>query len=421
MTSTEAQGRKLWNARNTGLLVANTLADFGFWIDFLVILAMAAYTYQANGVMMAIVSALFLVPSMLLGARVGRWLDRNDPGHAIVIGLGLRTLVTAMLLLQPSLWLFCVCVALRSAFTIPISPGFNVVVSRVVAKDQVPGYFGGLGVMRNIVKISAPFMGTAIASYYGDASALMLSIVLSVLGLVVTLFCALGTKAASAESTNAASTDTAAQAPKPPSSQLTAPQSSLLTQFLLTVTVFAFVVFFINNQLPVLLRDAGFDKALLGALVSCSGAGGILASLYMIKRNAAMGAGDPMTATTVAVFATAMSFVVLGLVFLLPVPIAQYVAGLVFFCTGICASIEAIRSNTVIVQHFETQAGEVSGKVAARTSAAMLGAPWVAALAIPYISLSSLLILDGLAGILVLALIASRYRGAEATRRAVAS
>jgi MFS family permease len=418
MTETQTQVKTLWNAKTTGLLGACALADFSFWIDFLVILAMAAYAYQANGFTMALVSALFLVPGMLLSTRAGRWVDRNDPGRAIVVGLALRMCVSVVLLLQPSFWLFCICVALRSVVTVPINPGFNVVVSRVVAKSDVPSYFGTLGLLRNVVKISAPFVGTATASYYGDGFALLISIVLAAMALLAFLWFALGTKAPADLKTEGAAAG-AARGQAAPGDDADV-NSALLGQFLITVTIFAFVVFFINNQLPVLLRDAGFDKALLGALVSCSGAGGVLASVYMMRRGSAAQTGDPMTATTLAVAATSLSFVILGIVFLLPAHIAQFVAGAVFFCTGVCASVEAIRSNTVIVQHFARQAGEVSGQVGAYTSAAMLGAPWIAAFVMPHTSLPSLLILDGLVGIALLALVALMYRKHTLARQTVA-
>jgi MFS family permease len=373
--------------RTASLLAASTLAGFGAWIDFLVILAMAAYAYHADGFVMALVSALFLVPSMLLGPWLGRRIDRGDPGRVLVAGLALRAAATALLALQPSLPLFCFGVALRSAFSVAVDPAFNVAVGRVVARDAVPRYFGTLGLMRNGSKIGAPVLGTSLASAFGDAAALALAVALTLLALPLAWACTRGAGAgAAAPRTHVPQRGAAAR-------------SALLMRLLATVTVFAFVVFFINNQLPVLLRDAGFDKALLGVLVSCSGAGGIVAAMYLARAgNAAVRARDPMTATTLAVIAVALCFVALGFAFRLPPAAAPFVAGPLFFCTGVFASVEAIRSNTVIVQHFEGRAGEVSARVQAWSSAAMLAAPWAAALLIPRLTLPALMILDGAVG-----------------------
>lgn len=410
MSGTQTSVPSIWNARTLGLLTASTLAGFGAWIDFLVILAMAAYAYQANGFVMALVSALFLVPAMVLGPRLGRWLDRSDPGRAVLGGLALRIAATASLITEPSLPMFCLWVSLRAAFTVPVDPAFNIVVGRVVPREAVPRYFAIFGLMRNVSKITAPVIGTGVASYYGDAAALGLSITMTALALPIAATCVLGTRSPAPPQPLAGGAKAAAPEPMPDGS------TALLSQFLVTVTVFAFVVFFVNNQLPVLLRDAGFDKALLGALVSCSGAGGILAAVYMAKSNAAALAKDPMTATTVSVFATSLCFVALGMAFLLPAGQAPIAAGLVFFCTGVFASIEAIRSNTVIVQSFGSNIGEVSGKVQSYTSAAMLGSPWAAAVVIPYLTLPALLVLDGLIGVLVLAFVFARYRSTASRR-----
>ncbi len=398
----------LWNTTTIGLLLSSTLAGFGAWIDFLVILTLAAFHYQADGFVMALVSALFLLPGLLLGPRLGRWLDRlvdgNSPGAAIAVALGLRALATGLMLLQPSLWVFCLLVALRSVFTLPVDPAFNVVVSRVVAHADVPRYFGVLGLLRNVSKIAAPVIGTSMASVLGDGFALGTSIVLTLAAGVLALGVAWEGAPPTQGAVGGAAANTSAH------THIAPLDHALLHQFLATVTVFAFMVFFVNHPLPVLLRNAGFDKALLGVLVSCSGAGGILAALVMTRRSAAVAAMDPMTATTLSVLATALCFVVLGLAFLLPLHLAPYAAGAVFFCTGVSASIEAIRSNTVLVQHFAGRTGEVSGQLQAYSSAAMLAAPWAAALVMPFVPLPLLLWLDGSVAFALVAAIALKFR-----------
>ena len=54
----------MWNRRTLGLLASPSLAGFGAWIDFLAILTLAAYAYEADAFVMALVSALFLVPAI---------------------------------------------------------------------------------------------------------------------------------------------------------------------------------------------------------------------------------------------------------------------------------------------------------------------------------------------------------------------
>ena len=398
-----------WNRATLGLIAGSTLAGAGAWIDLLAILTLAAYEYRANAFLMAFISALFLVPSMLLAPRVGRWIDRTRPEPVLLASLVLRAGATALLLLGPSIPLFCMLVAVRSALTIPTEPASNALVTRLVRRDDVPRYFGVLGVLRNASKIAAPTIGAAIASRYGEAHAIGLSVAMTLAAAVLMFFALRRPPMVDAM---APSPDSA-----PPPAAVPMKNGPLLNQLLWTVTIYAFMVFVINNQLPVLLRNAGFDKALLGVLVSCSGAGGILAAAVMSRRGAAAAGNDPMRATVLSVLATSGCFIALGLAFALPVAVASYVAGVLFFCTGVFASVEAIRSSTVVVQEFPDAVGEVTSTVQARQSGAMLIAPWIAALVIPHVSMSTLFLVDGGFGLLALILATLVFRRAGTWRR----
>jgi len=128
-----------------------------------------------------------------------------------------------------------------------------------------------------------------------------------------------------------------------------------------------------------------------------------------------------MRATIVAVLATAACFVALGVAFALPAGIAPYLAAPLFFCTGIFGAIEAIRSNTVIALHFPSTVGTVSATIQAYQSAAMLTAPWLAALIIPYLSMPTLFIADGAVALAGLTIVSIRFQRAAADRPALQS
>ncbi|MEJ2632045.1 MAG: hypothetical protein P8011_01110 [Acidihalobacter sp.] len=67
----------MWNKTSVGLMAGSALAGFSFWVDLLVILTLAAYEYKASPFVMAFISATLIVPRMLVGPAVGRWLDRT--------------------------------------------------------------------------------------------------------------------------------------------------------------------------------------------------------------------------------------------------------------------------------------------------------------------------------------------------------
>jgi MFS family permease len=407
----------MWNRTSVGLIAGSALAGFGAWVDFLAILTLASYEYHANAYLMALISALLLVPGMLLARRAGRLIDRSNPWPILLTSLALRSGVTVLMVMSPSVLVFCALVALRSVFTLPTEPASNVLVNRLIVREDVPRYFGTVGLLRSISKIAAPAIGALIASRLGEGYAIFMSAFMTLAAILVLGWTWAQSPALRAAEAMVAGTGAGnSQAiEEPPLADMSA-RARLLRQLTSTVTIYAFMLFVINNQLPVLLRDGGFDKALLGLLVSFAAAGGIVAGTY-ISRKKMTSSSHPMRATVISVLLTSTCFIGLGLAFTLPVHIAQYPACALFFCTGILGSIEAMRSNTVIVQEFPGSVGTVTATVQFYQSAAMLIAPWLAAIAIPYLSISTLFVIDGGLALVSLAVVTLAFNkmGVRAT------
>lgn len=396
----------MWQRRSTSLLAGSALAGFGAWIDFLAILTLAAYEHQANAFLMAFISALFLVPGLLLSTHAGRWIDRGRPLRILAGSLALRAAATGLLLASPSVPVFCLLVGLRSVFTVPTDLAGNVLVRSVVATADVPRYFGMLGVLRNLSKIAAPALGAGLASRFGEASALGASVAMTAVAVLI-LTAGVGPLKPVDASSDAAPAPAKSDAAAAVIAGEAAPVRTTLIQ---TMTVFSFMVFALNNQLPLLLQQSGFDKAVLGILVSCSGAGGVLAAAWLARSGSAKQPSDPLRATLAAALACAACFVLLGFAFRLPAAAATVCAALLFACTGVAGSVLAIRSNTAVVTHFPRSVGATSAALQAWQSGAMLVAPWVSALAVPYLSLSSLLWLDGSLAVGALCIVAALKR-----------
>jgi hypothetical protein len=104
--------------------------------------------------------------------------------------------------------------------------------------------------------------------------------------------------------------------------------------------------------------------------------------------------------TAKASMGVSLLFVGLGIAFAFPNNLGAAAACALFFCTGVLATHIAIRSNTAIALNFPGRVGEVSGEIQAWQSGAMLVAPWIAALVIPHVAVSTVFIADGAAGFL---------------------
>lgn len=257
-----------------------------------------------------------------------------------------------------------------------------------------------MGLLRSVSKIGAPTLGVILASSYGEYLAIEISIGMTLVAAMTILFAFYKFPLSEIyQNKSIAKQKFTFHDKEYVGSKLNERANNfLLKQLLWTVTTYSFMVFFINNQLPVLLRNSGYDMVLLGVLVSSSGAGGILAASYLSRRSRSksFSAMDPMQATIVSVIIIALCFVALGGAFMLPLSIAPYVATMLFFCTGIFSATEAIRADVVVVQEFTKTAGETTAKIGSFRNSAMLIAPFFAAIVMYYnLSMPILFIIDG--------------------------
>ncbi|WP_172437636.1 MFS transporter [Acidithiobacillus marinus] len=352
---------------------------------------------------------MILEPSVFLGPSIGRLVDsHNNPPLVLIWSLVLRSLITMLILLKPSFLFFCLIVFIRSVISLPENPASNVICTQILPPRDVSRYFGLLGLLRSASKITAPTLGVLVTSSYGESTAIKISILMTLLASMLTVYAFHKYKHHDAHNNinNHKGEETVTSINKTPYSEENRNTNHrILKQLLWTVTTYSFMVFFINNQLPVLLRNSGYSMVLLGVLVTASGSGGILAASYLSRKHRSKHTDtmNPLQATIVSVIVIALCFVALGFTFMLPSSIAPYVATFLFFCTGMFSAIESIRANVVVVQEFPDNAGEVTAKMGSFRSIAMLIAPSIAAIFISHMaSMSLLFIVDGGVGLVIL-------------------
>jgi MFS family permease len=252
--------------RNAILLLAGDgLSAFGSWVDFLAILTLAAYQFHVSPYDMAAVSAAGLLPGILAAPAIGRWCDRANPQRILLQSIMARVATTGAILFCHDYTVFIALVGLRSVFATVAAPAINVMAMRCVAPAERPRFYSVLNVLNNTAKVLAPAIGTVSSSLTSEAVALGMSLVLSAASACAFAFIRL----------TPATKPSAAKAEPEPAS--IAPPD-LLPLIWIAATC-AFFIFMVNNLVPLVLAQSGFDKSLLGLLVSSSGAGNILSGL----------------------------------------------------------------------------------------------------------------------------------------------
>jgi len=350
--------------RNALLLLAGDgLSAFGTWIDFLAILTLAAYQFHVSPYEMALVSAAGLLPGMLAGPLIGRLCDRGDPKRLLLLSIVGRVGATGAILLCHDLAPFIALVALRSVFATVAAPAINVMAIRSIEATQQPRFYSILNVLNNSAKVLAPAIGTISSSLASEAAALTLSIAFSTASFVAFAFIAIRAPEAS--------TDPKAKAAGPTTT------ASMVPLVWIAATC-AFFIFMVNNLVPLVLQQSGFDKSLLGVLVSCSGAGNILSGLWLAKGSAGKmrgSIGDVILPATLQ----AVGFGAIGLVLWLATRHADAILPLLFFAIGTVSARYAIALNVYMATHYASAIGSASATLQAWQQAMIFVAPLIGA------------------------------------------
>lgn len=370
------------NYRN--LLIGNGLSAFGSWIDFLAILTMAAYFYKVNAFEMAAVSAAALLPGILLAKRIGQAADSTNPKTLLQLSIGGRLLMTAAIVFSANLYLFLVFVAIRSIFTSVALPAINVLAVRTIEQDERPRFYSALNVINNSAKVIAPAIGTVASSLSSEVFALLLSGVCSLLAM---LFFGL----------LAVQPTTARSMPNQAKSSLI--QQPNFLSFVYVAASYAFFVFMVNNLVPLALQQSGFDKALLGILISCSGAGNILTGVWLAKRSREATITPQLISVALPASLQAIGFGCIGVVLAFAPHLHQVLLPICFFIIGTFSARFAIQCNVYMSTHFASNIGAVSAAVQSFQNAMILIAPMIGAVVLENAGSSNLFLFAAALGL----------------------
>ena len=367
------------NANALRVLAGDGFSAFGAWIDFLAILTLAAWQFQVSPLQMAAVSAAGLLPGILAGPALGRWCDQGDTRQILQGSIALRLLATGAILFCQDYLLFVLLVGLRSVFASVAAPAINVLALRVTGPDERPRFYAVLNVINNSAKVLAPALGTVSSSMASEAVALMLSAACSAAALIAFA----GVRVAAAVPAAATPADTAPHGSPP----LPAVSAASLLPLLWVAATCAFFVFMVNNLVPLVLQRSGFDKSLLGVLVSSSGAGNILSGLWLARRAAGRSAASSVASRAagrlsemlVPALCQAAGFAAIALLLWQQPAQLALLLPLMFFAIGIFSARLAIAMNVHVATHHAARVGQVWGVVGSWQSAMILLAPLLGA------------------------------------------
>lgn len=376
-------------------LTGSFFASFGGWINFLAILNIATFRFNANPFDLVILSAALLVPPILLTRGISRVCVRYASTRVLVVALALTLGTTAALLWVSNFAVFLLVVALKSAALGFTDPAETVYVTASVAEAQQSRAFRLLSLAQNVAKICAPAAGGIVGAWAGDNHTMLVSIVFIAAAIVMMLASASHAKAAPAASTESAGNAAAAVRYGGP-----------IMPLLLCVGIYFALAAAVNNQFPLMLRNQGFDKSVLGILVSCSALGGVLGSSLPMGRHAKQ-AG--LSALLAPAFATCALFIAMGGFFRLPLRPAELMLAAAFFATGLAGARFKVECRLFIARRLADQVARASAALQSAGMFMQFVAPCIGAVLASLLSTSDVFIVLGGFSAACLAAVAMRF------------
>ena len=227
-------------------------------------------------------------------------------------------------------------------------PAINVLAVRSVEPTERPRFYSILNVLNSSAKVLAPAIGTVSSSLTSEAVALVTSLTFSAASLVAFAFIHLAPRETTTDPTGGSRAPIVTAA-------------SNLTPLLWIAATCAFFVFMVNNLVPLALQQSGFDKSLLGLLVSCSGAGNIASGLWLARKSASNAMGGEVSEMMLPAMLQAIGFGAIGLLLWQKPNHVVGILALVFFVGGTFSARCAIAMNVHVSAHYAACIGRVWG------------------------------------------------------------
>ncbi|WP_323834976.1 MFS transporter [Photorhabdus africana] len=354
------------NIKLKNILFGYCTSSLGSWIDFITILTLSAYQFNASPYEMAVISALSLLPGIILTKNLGQLLESGSVILILILSLLLRIGATVGIILSQSIEIFIIFVALRSVFNSVMQPAINVLSIQMLKGENSTKFYSLMNMINNISKLIVPILGAVSSSVIGERAILLVSIGFTSISLLSFLL---------HHKNSEISIDKENLEKILPEGNLSKKKPNTMLPLLWCVATYFFFVFMLNNQMAIILMYLQFDKAALGMLMSCSAAGNILSGIMTAKFSIKYPITGKLSELMIPGASTAVGFGLIGITLNLPQSFSLYILLLVFFSVGIFSARFAIASNVFVSLNYSQFSGIASVRLQSIQNISILIAP----------------------------------------------
>ncbi|GGF46945.1 hypothetical protein GCM10011321_41690 [Youhaiella tibetensis] len=169
------------------LLAVSLPADLADWVDYVAILSLLVFMWGEGPMALAGFAVCLALPYALVGPLLASWVDRGNPGGAMLLANLGRAATTAMVLAAPNTEVLLGVVFLRSCVDSAFAPARQAMIQRVT-EDRDLGAVNGLHHgLNQTAKVAGPAFGGVLLTMLPFSGVIAINACLSLLAALACL------------------------------------------------------------------------------------------------------------------------------------------------------------------------------------------------------------------------------------------
>ena len=166
----------IWHNRNfIKFISANALANFGNWFDFVGVLILFRYSWNADPLLIALIPIMYAIPSIVLGQFAGVVADRRNKQKILIYSDWVRALLTLFLVFAPSPLFALPLLLLRNTAGVISLPAQQGLIRNVVEEKDIMKAVTVNGSIFQLAKVVGPLIGGSFASIFSPQISIMIN------------------------------------------------------------------------------------------------------------------------------------------------------------------------------------------------------------------------------------------------------
>ncbi len=392
------------------LLISRVVGSISVWLDFTLMFSALTFHWQADAQTVGFALALYGLPGLAIGPYLGALADRSQPVQALALGYAGRMVVSILLATSTSINVFIFLIFLKGLANVAMMPVEQVLIQRLLRKEQLVRNAGVMTLIDQFSKIGAPMLAAGFATWSTPTAGFFLSAQLAAIGLIAAVFLGRLLHCVSPGSSRESMWNGLVVF-----RQLLRHNTQFRTTYLVALSQCA-VLSFYDPLLALFLKGQGFPAGTFGVIVSCTAAGAIGAGV--VFRTIFARGGHSLSPASLAGFG--MTVLLPGLLALTRFPLPLYALYVSWLANGFFYGIASMLFMVTLQREAPSPSIGAVVSLAPSTQLAMLVAgPILGSWAAEHVGIPTVFVLSGAvaiaSGLLLYALLRGRPSQPAAT------